>query len=300
MKTKILFLGCNHNQIPYLEELSNRGYKIIGADLNIDAPGKFYCHNFYNIGYDDLDGLLQIGRNENFTSSDKIFTASAQFAYKGNAHFASYFKIPYPEEEVIDFCLDKVAYYKFFLKNNIPLPKTKFIKTKNQLVSELSNENLSKWFWLKSDFSKNPNYVYRINCSSPVRDDIFWGNDRYLKNYYILQEEYPGVSLRLNIYGDRFNVIDFVSSEYTNKYHKEIIDFGVINKLKSLMKELKIYNWLVKFDIILNEEGYAVLDIGLDPPSRMKNKAINLGINFEKYYLDQYLDNKIQYPKILD
>lgn len=297
---KILFLGCNHNQIPYLQELSKRNYRIIGVDLNSDAPGKSYCHSFYNIGYDDNDGLLQLGKKENFKSSDKVFTASAQFAYKGGAYFASCFKIPYPKEEVIDFCLDKVSYYKFFLKNDIPLPNTKFIKTKSELISEFNNESVSKWFWLKSDFSKNPNYVYRMNCLSQVQDDIFWGNDRYLKNFYILQEEYPGISLRLNIYGDRFNVIDFASSEYTKKYHEEIESFGVINKLKKLMEELRIQNWLIKFDIILNQEGYAVLDIGLDPPSRMKNKAINLGINFEKYYLDQYLDNKINYPRALD
>ena len=84
---KILFLGCNHNQIPYLQELSKRNYRIIGVDLNSNAPGKSYCHSFYNIGYDDNDGLLELGKKENFKSSDKVFTASAQFAYKGGAFF---------------------------------------------------------------------------------------------------------------------------------------------------------------------------------------------------------------------
>ena len=31
-------------------------------------------------------------------------------------------------------------------------------------------------------------------------------------------------------------------------------------------------NWLVKFDIILGNDEYFVLDVGIDPPSRMLKK----------------------------
>ena len=66
------------------------------------------------------------------------------------------------------------------------------------------------------------------------------------------------------------------------------------------MSMLGIHKWLVKFDIILHEDGYVVLDIGLDPPSRMIKLAEENKINFHKYYTDQYLIDKISYPKFLN
>ena len=37
MTTKVLFIGCNYDQLPYLKNLRNKGYYIIGTDLNVDA-----------------------------------------------------------------------------------------------------------------------------------------------------------------------------------------------------------------------------------------------------------------------
>tara|TARA_B100000886_G_C20399712_1_gene481996 strand:+ start:384 stop:1286 length:903 start_codon:yes stop_codon:yes gene_type:complete len=300
MKTKVLFLGCNHNQIPYIRVLKEFNYKIIGADFNPDAPGRELCDRFYNVGYDDLKALKDIGEAEGFNSSSKVFTASAQFAHKGCSNFANYFDIPYPKEESIDFCLDKVAYYKYFLKNNIPLPKTSFVKNEQELRIELDKFEDSYNFYLKSDYSKNPNYVYKFNKDDVPFKNFFWGRDRYLKNFYILQEEYPGISLRINIYGNRFNVIDFYTSKYTHEHHNCIKKLKVINTLKDLMIKIGIQNWLIKFDIILGTEGYVVLDIGLDPPSRMKQKAIDQNLNFEALYIKHHLENIIEYPLSLD
>ena len=40
MKPKILFFGCNHSQIPYMQNLK-KGYYIVATDINNDAPGHF-------------------------------------------------------------------------------------------------------------------------------------------------------------------------------------------------------------------------------------------------------------------
>ncbi len=300
MKNKILFLGCNHNQVPYLKVLKELDYLIIGADLNPKAPGRVLCDGFYNVGYDDFDALISIGVSEGFDSSCKVFTASAQFAYKGCSNFANHFEIPFPNEESIDFCLDKVAYYNYFLKNDIPLPNTSFVKNEEELKKELDQFKSSNWFYLKSDFSKNPNYVYKFKNDEVPFKDFFWGRNRYLKKLYILQEEYIGTSLRINIYGDRFNVIDFYSSKYTYEHHSRIEELNVIETLRELMKKIGIQDWLIKFDIILGIDGYVILDIGLDPPSRMKQKAIDQNINFEYFYIRHYIENIIEYPLSLD
>ena len=58
-------------------------------------------------------------------------------------------------------------------------------------------------------------------------------------------------------------------------------------------------NWLVKFDIILGNDEYFVLD-GIDPPSRMLKLSKENKVNFEKYYVAQYLYGNIDYPSLLD
>ena len=299
MKRKLLFLGCNFSQIPYLESIDKRNWEIVGVDLNENAPGRNFCDKFHRVGYDDLTGLIEVGVIEGFTKDDMVFTAAAQFAQKGAAHFAAHFKISFPSESSIDLCLDKTKYYDWFSKNNIPIPKTWNIKNKDELKEKI-RESKSEWFYLKSDFSKNPHYVYRFNSLKVPWKDFFWGKDRYLREFYVLQEEFQGASLRINVYSDRFNVFDFITGRKTSKHHEKIISLGVIDTLKDFISKQKMQDWLIKFDIILNNNSYVVLDIGMDPPSRMLKESKENKIDFEKYYVAQYLLGQVTYPEILD
>jgi hypothetical protein len=299
-KIKVLFLGCNESQIPYLTEIKMQNYFVVGVDLNDNCKGKYLCDKFYNIGYDNFEELLSVGEKENFTFSSKVFTAGAQFAHRGAAVFAKHFNIKYPSLEKIDFCLDKVKYYDYFLKNCIPLPKTFYIINKSDLIEKINNNNEIKNFYLKSDYSKNPNYVYRLNRNTYDSVNIFWGRDRYLVNCYILQEEFVGVSVRINVYGNRFNVIDFETGVKTDKHHDLINKFKIFNVLEKIIGYLEMEFWLLKFDIIINQGGFVIIDIGIDPPSRMLSCALQNNINFYKHYCNLYLNSLSTFPKLLD
>ena len=67
-----------------------------------------------------------------------------------------------------------------------------------------------------------------------------------------------------------------------------------------ISKLLGFQDWLVKFDVILNGEKYVVLDIGIDPPFRMRVESKKQNINFERLYLNHYLQGHIEYPNTLD
>ena len=108
---KLLFIGCNNDQVPYLSELKKHDYYIIGTDLNPNAPGANLCHRFYSIGYDDFDGLINICKKEHFGENDKIFTAAAQFAHLGAAKVAEHFNVLYPPVSSIETALDKKKFY---------------------------------------------------------------------------------------------------------------------------------------------------------------------------------------------
>jgi hypothetical protein len=62
--TKILFIGCNYDQLPYLTELKARDYFIVGIDKNPDAPGRNLCDVFYEIGYDEVEAMIGVGESQ--------------------------------------------------------------------------------------------------------------------------------------------------------------------------------------------------------------------------------------------
>lgn len=59
-------------------------------------------------------------------------------------------------------------------------------------------------------------------------------------------------------------------------------------------------NWVLKFDVISADQEYVVLDVGMDPPSRMYKLAKEHDIDFESHYLNQYLNGDVTFPKELD
>ena len=265
---KILVLGCNHDQIPYLVELKKHFF-IVGADMNNNAPGKEYCDKFYDIGYDEYDKLLDIGIKECFNSTDKVFTAAAQFALIGASIFAKKFNIPFIDENTISIVLDKSKFYSFFKRIQIPIPDTFYIQNRSELDSKILELGSEKSFYLKSDFSKNPNYVYRIKQETIESTNIFWGKDRFLRNHYILQEEFYGEHLRINVIKDDFILFPMNYGDKVITSKDQIIELNVLKSLKLIISALGLDNWIVKFDIILNKDSFVVLDIGLDPPFRL-------------------------------
>ena len=48
-------------------------------------------------------------------------------------------------------------------------------------------------------------------------------------------------------------------------------------------------NWLLKFDILIGSDDYVVLDVGMDPPYRMKKYWESKGLDFIDFYLDIYI-----------
>ncbi len=293
---KVLFIGCNNNQLPYLKNLSKMGFKIIGTDQNHDAPGKDFCDKFYQVSYTDQNFFIKIGYEQKFSRNDKVFTASSQFAHLTASIFAKKFGIKYPSKEIINIILDKTKFYKFFQKKNIPIPETKYVSSLDNLLNQLSDQSAN--YYLKSDFSKNPKYVYKLKAPFRNLENIFWGRDRYLRNCYILQKEFIGRHIRINIYDRDFIAFDFHTNKIISESNLNFKELNILPKLINLIEYFKLKNWVVKFDVVISKLNYVVLDIGIDPPTRMKRKLEEKGFEFSKLYLDHQLFGIIRYPKL--
>ena len=148
MRTKVLVLGCNYDQIPYLKILSEL-YYVVGTDLNPNAPGKVHCDIFYSVGYDNVDGILDVVKENKFTNSDLVFSAAAQFSHLTAALVAERLQISYIQPEVVRWILDKTLFYDKFQEYKIQVPETKLIMSATELEDSLEE---GKSYYLKSDF----------------------------------------------------------------------------------------------------------------------------------------------------
>jgi len=281
---KVLFLGCSHNQVPYLKAAKDMGFIIIGTDINPDAPGVTFTDVFYPVSYTDVDALTKITIIEGIDREDKIFTAASHFANEAASVIAERVGIPYISPTTVDICLDKTKFYKFLQHFKIPVPQTSLYNPDSPPTIDPN-----KIYYLKSDYGKSPKYCYRI-CDGFI-PQLPWEFDIFYRKNFLLQDEVRGIHFRLNICPSL--VATFLKFDDQAAIPLEVLGIGhdtVVNQLNKVIEALKLENFLVKFDLIVNEEGWYIIDIGLDPPMRLKLFYEFLGFNFAKSYISLYLN----------
>lgn len=288
---KLLFLGCNFAQIPYLKIAKEKGYYVVGTDINQNAPGIKYLDKYYSVGYEDVDKLIELGNKERFSSCDKVFTASSQFAYIGASSFARNFNIPFFSPKAVDICLDKIKLYELFIKQNLDVPE--WMLFDNNRISNINK----KWkvFYLKSDYGKSPNYCYRVKDTKiPKLPQKY---DRYYRKYFIAQEEILGNHFRINWIKDDLFCFLKISDRIAVPVYSINLGEEIYKNMNDLIYKLDFQNHLVKFDIIFTYKKCYFIDIGLEPPMRLRLYLQHLGYNFDKIYFEHIVEGNMKYPQ---
>lgn len=284
---KIFFLGCNDNQIPYLRAAQKLGFKVVGTDMNPDAAGAKLADRFYNVSYTDIDGLKRMAEIEGWGAEDRIFTAAAHFAYEGESNLAAALGVPFISPEAVDSCLDKTKFYALLKEYSVPIPPTNLYK-----VASPAELDISKVYFLKSDYGKSPNYCYRIvNGQIP---NLPKEHDPFYRQHFLIQEEVRGTHYRVNLYAGQVSV--FMKFSDVTSVPVRVLGPGhseVISRLRKVVFALGLENMLAKFDLIVNEETWYVIDIGLDPPMRFKLLCEYFKIDFPSAYTRYYLLNDV-------
>ena len=290
MNKFIIFLGCNKKQIAYLKRIKLHKYNIILVDQNSKSAGIKFSDYFFKSSYTDFKKLNKIYSKFKNKNIKGVFTASSQFAHLGCAHLAKKFKLKYPLKKNINICLSKSIFYKFAKKNGLKIPKSTYIENRIKLSKILKKENLKKILYLKSDYGKSPYYIYSGTADRILKSKINWKKDKFLRKNYVLQNKFYGKNLRINLYKNKFEIYDFNKKILLNINSFPIIKkFKILNKLKKISKKLQMQNWILKFDIIVSKNDYVVLDVGMDPPSRMLSYWKRKNKDFIGFYLSLYL-----------
>ena len=65
-------------------------------------------------------------------------------------------------------------------------------------------KNQINFIFLKSDLGKSPLYIYSGTINQLLSKDINWTKDSFLEKFYLLQEEYKGKNIRVNLHKINF------------------------------------------------------------------------------------------------
>lgn len=288
-KKDILILGLNHDQLPYIRIIKKLGYKIFGVDKNQNAPGKKYCDFFLKTSYTDGKKITSFLILKKFSSKGFFFTAASQISLLSITKIAKKLNMKFINPSIIDKCLDKSKMNKLFLKNKIPIPKTKYIFNKEIVV------DITKEYFLKSDYGKSPKYCYFIKNGIipklPSKDDFY-------KKCFLLQEKIQGDHYRINYLRGSF----FIFKKFSDQVCIPITRLGrysklIKNKITKLVNSTKLEKFLIKFDLIINEDNWYIIDIGFDPPKRLENLMLFSGKDFYKAYVHNWLEGKNLFNK---
>ena len=284
---KIIFIGLNDAQVPYLKVIKDLGYFVIGIDKNQLAPGVELVDLFINRGYDEYNEIEDTLSAEKNLKPYGIFTAAAQFSHVIAAKLAIFYGLKYPSQELVNKILDKSKFYKLFSEKGLPIPTTQYVHSSQDMEVLLSACPSKDRYYVKSDFSKNPKYVYSGSAKDLLATPMNWNVDTHFRSCYVLQPEIPGASLRINILGEGHEIYDFNSGSELQLLSDNILH--IIKELKNFCEKIGLENWIVKFDVIDTGNSFATLDIGIDPPSRMLKKYIKNKENFPEFYVKRYL-----------
>lgn len=280
---KVLFLGCNDNQLSYLRAARNLGFFVIGTDLNPQAPGAALADRFYPVSYTDIAELTRVACVENLGTDDRVFTAAAHFAHAAAANIAEQVGIDYPSARNVDICLDKIKFHVLLLDHHISVPPTRHLEAGN-----LPEVEPGKVYYLKSDYGKSPKYCYRI--TDGVLPRLPEKYDSFYRSAFVLQEEIVGTHYRVNLYPGntavflKINDRCALSVKNLGPGHSAVLD-----RLRPVSDSLGLRNFIVKFDLIATSERWYVIDIGIDPPMRLRLFCEYLGVDFAAAYTRLYL-----------
>ena len=204
----------------------------------------------------------------------------------GASFFAEEFKIPFISRKTVLLCLDKSSFYPFFESYGLNVPEWKIW---DGVLPDYSA-------YLKSDFGKSPNYCYHIKFGDKL-PDLPKTFDRFYRQFFILQKEMPGIHYRINFFGGKFFAFKKKTDAESMPAREFTFDKETRNNIERMLKDLELSKHLVKFDIIENAGKVYFLDIGLEPPMRLKIYLDRSGYDFDTLYFEHLVLGKINYPE---
>lgn len=276
---KIAFLGCSDYQLPYLDAALELTNDVIVFDQRPSEGLTARSCEIHAVSYSNVHAINEILSDLGFEPSDAAFTGAAHFAWDSVARIRAHFGQAGPSVEEVDLALDKTKFYRALTEANIEVPRYQTVSPHDEpRVSRERN------YFLKSDYGKSPNYLFRIEDGS--LPDVPQSFDTFYRAVFLLQEEIVGTHIRLNLVrGWAQAMLKLTDDVSVPVRATDVLGSGLIEQLSSFTESIHLSEQLTKFDIIIREGQPYVIDIGLDPPNRLRALSEHRGHHFADLYL---------------
>ena len=294
----VIAIGLSPLQVPYLEALRElTSGRLFGIDRNPDAPGAAVVDEVHAADYADVSSVLRCLERWPVDRAWRLFSASSQLSLRALASIGERTGAPFPTVASIDVVLDKSLLYRSLRGSGLPIPRTINVSAPEGLSRAVSDffASGSESVFVKSDWSKNPNYVFQIQDPSGLSSiDVTWVRDDRFHGTYVVQEAIEGASVRLNVLGqgvDDYVAFDFATGQrWPSNRTAGLVKYDFHRGVQDLISNFGLRRFIVKIDVIVDsgDNPLAVLDIGLDPPSRLQREAQSDSIHALDRFLQEY------------
>lgn len=304
---KCLVLAGGYDQIALINELKNRGMKVILADYFENPPAKKFADKHYQVSTLDIDLIKDIAVKENV---QLITTACTDQALLTVAKISEEIGLPcYISYEIAKNVTNKLYMKEKFIKGNIPTSKYLIVDTLNM------NKACKLKFPLvvKPVDCNSSKGVKKVECRKELKNALVEAIEYSRSKTAIIEEFKEGKEISVDIFVEdgvakilsisESKKVDInKSNAFTIVQSRSIIDITDkdIEKIKDISqrisKEFKIYNSPMLIQMIINDTEINVLEFSARMGGGTKYKFIETvsGVNIMSKYVDLILGKEVK------
>lgn len=269
----LLIIGAGAEQVPAYEIAKKRNLRIVGSDIDKDAPGlKLADFSLIASTRDPAETLHQVKKFSKFHKIDGVMTIANDVPLTV-ATVADYLGLKSIGLQAAKNASDKYLMKKCFQENNIACPKFKKINSLNELIEFMKNADTNKQYVLKPIDGRGARGVLLINKDFDLglafKESISQGS----KDFLIIEEFIDGKQFSSESFLINGNCYTASLGErnYKNiyKYSPYIIEDGgdinnnqdssLLKKINTLIhngaRAIGINEGIIKGDIVLDQNG---------------------------------------------
>ena len=192
-------LGGSLAQISAIKKAREMGCHIIICDLNEDAPGKLYAHEFYNISITDKEAVLRLAQ---LLKIDGIVCYATDSGALTVAYVAEQLGLPTHPYQSVEILTNKELFRIFLKENNINAPKANGFKSFEEAQNSIEQFKLP--VMIKPVDSSGSRGVSKIDSIDELKEKVKSALDFSNSKRFIIEEYIENYGPHIG--GDGFSV----------------------------------------------------------------------------------------------
>mgnify|MGYP005989828229 CR=1 FL=1 len=275
-KNKILIVGCGYEQLDAIYMAKKKGFYVIGADKNINAPGNKICDEFFSIDIKKKKLILSLAKKKKING---IFTIASDLAVPTVNFVQKKLKINPNKNFDAKFTTNKFFMKKKFIENNIPTSNFIKLSTKKKLQQFLTKNKLP--LVLKPIFSYGQKGIFLINNKNELNKKILLAKKNCQHKSALIEEYKEGYEINIILIVENYKIKNFFISKRLTQPNKTFgiadqhiypaqvplnLKKKIIKDLNNLILSLNFKSGILYPQIMIKDNNYFFIEIASRVP----------------------------------